>query len=59
VDPDPACAPTMEVLDAVDGVNSARVDDRVIVLRRALHRFADVPAVRQVEDRARDVIRLA
>ena len=28
-DVDRACAQTMEVLDAVDGVNSARVDDRV------------------------------
>jgi hypothetical protein len=58
-DVDRACAQTMSVLDAVEGVNSARVDDRVVVLRRALHRYADVPAVRDVEERSQAVKRSA
>lgn len=58
-DVDAACAETMAVLDALEAVNSARVDDRVTVLRRALHRYADVPAVRDVEDRSRALLRSA
>jgi hypothetical protein len=41
------CAETMRVLDAVEGVNSARVEGRVVVLRRALRPYADVQAVRE------------
>jgi hypothetical protein len=40
-------------------VNSARVDDRVVVLRRALRRYAVEPAVREVEERSRALMRTA
>jgi transcriptional regulator with XRE-family HTH domain len=40
-------------------VNSARVDDRVTVLRRALCRYADSPAVRDVEERSHALLRSA
>jgi hypothetical protein len=58
-DVDRACDQSMKVLDAVEGVNSARVDDRVVVLRRALRRYADEPAVRDVEERSRALMRTA
>jgi transcriptional regulator with XRE-family HTH domain len=58
-DVDRAAAQTMKVLDAVDGVNSARLDDRVVVLRQALHRYADAPGVRDVEERAQAIMRIA
>jgi hypothetical protein len=54
-----ACAEAMHVLDAVEGVNSARVDGRVLVLRRALRPYADVPAVREVEERSQAVMKTA
>jgi hypothetical protein len=54
-----ACFETMHVLDAVEGVNSARVDRRVIVLRRALRPYADVLAVRDVEERSQAITRIA
>jgi hypothetical protein len=53
------CAETMRVLDAVEGVNSARVEGRVIVLRRALRPYADVQAVREVEERSQAIRRTA
>jgi hypothetical protein len=53
-----ACAETMQVLDAVEAVNSARVDGRVTVLRRALHPYANVP-VREIEERSQAVTRTA
>jgi hypothetical protein len=56
---DHACAETMHVLDAAEGVNSARVDRRVIVLRRALRPYADVPAVREVEEGGQAILRTA
>ncbi len=46
-----ACAETMRVLDAVEGVNSARIDNRVAVLRQVLRRYADQSAVGEVEER--------
>jgi tetratricopeptide (TPR) repeat protein len=53
------CAETMRVLDAMEGVNSARVEGRVVVLRRALRPFADVAAVREVEERSQAIIKTA
>jgi len=50
-----ACAETMHVLDAVEGVNSARVDGRLLVLRRALRPYADVPVVHAIEERSQAV----
>jgi hypothetical protein len=58
-DVDQACAETMHMLDAVEGVSSARVHGRVIVLRRALHRYADVPAGHEVEERSQAVMKTA
>jgi hypothetical protein len=58
-DVEQACAEAAHVLDAVEGVNSARVDGRVLVLRRALHPYADVPAVREVEERSQAVMKTA
>jgi hypothetical protein len=49
----------MRVLDAVEGVNSARVEGRLIVLRRALRPYADVQAVREVEERSQAIRRTA
>jgi len=46
----------MAVLDALQAVNSARVDDRLTELRRTLSRHADVPAVRDVEERSRELL---
>lgn len=50
-DVDRACGETMRILDAMEGVNSARVDDRVRVLRRLLRPYANVQAVRELEER--------
>jgi tetratricopeptide (TPR) repeat protein len=58
-DVDRACAETMRVLDAVEGVNSARVEGRVIVLRRALRPYADAQAVHDVEERSQAIKRIA
>jgi tetratricopeptide (TPR) repeat protein len=58
-DVDQACAQTMHVLDAVEGVNSARVDGRLIILRRALRPYADLQAVREVEERSQAVMKTA
>jgi tetratricopeptide (TPR) repeat protein len=58
-DVDRACDESMKVLDAVEGMNSARVDDRMVVLRRALRRYSDEPAVREVEERSRALMRTA
>jgi hypothetical protein len=54
-----ACAEAMHVLDAVEAVNSARVDGRLTVLRRALRPYADAPAVREVEERSQAIQRTA
>lgn len=54
-----ACAEITKILDAVEGVNSARVEKRVMVLRRALRPYADVQAVREIEERARTLMRTA
>jgi hypothetical protein len=48
-------APRRCVLDAVEGVNSARVDRRVIVLRGALRPLRHVPAVRDIEERSQAI----
>jgi hypothetical protein len=58
-DVDHACAEVTHVLDAVEGVNSARVDRRVIVLRRALRPYANVAAVRDIEERSQAILRTA
>jgi hypothetical protein len=58
-DVEAACAQTMAVLDTVEAVSSARVDDRVVVLWCALRRYADVHAVRDVEERTRELLRTA
>jgi hypothetical protein len=58
-DVDQACTETMHVLDAVEGVNSARLEGRVIVLRRSLRPYADVPAVRDIEERSQAILRTA
>jgi transcriptional regulator with XRE-family HTH domain len=58
-DVEQACGQSMRVLDAVEGVNSARVDDRVVILRRALRPYADASAVRKVEERSRALMRIA
>jgi hypothetical protein len=49
----------MRVLDAVEGVHSARVDGRVLILRRALRPYADVPLVREVEERSQAAMKTA
>jgi hypothetical protein len=49
-DVDQACAETTQVFDAVEGVDSARVDGRLLVLRRALRSYADLSVVREVEE---------
>jgi hypothetical protein len=51
--------PTMHVLDAIEGVNSARVDGRLLVLRRALRPYADVSSVREVEERSQAAMKTA
>jgi hypothetical protein len=58
-DVDRACDQSMKVLHAVEGVNSARVDDRMVVPLRALRRYPDAPAVREVEERAHSLMRTA
>lgn len=47
-----ACAETMLVLDVAEGVRSARVDERIGVLREELGRFRGSAAVRDVEERS-------
>lgn len=54
-DVDRARAETMQVLDAVEGVNSARADGRVLVLRRALPPDSGVAAVWDVEERSQAI----
>jgi hypothetical protein len=46
----------MHVLDAAEGLNFARVEGRVTVLRRALRPHGDVPAVRGVEERSQAIL---
>jgi hypothetical protein len=58
-DVEQACPEAMHVLDAVEGVRSARVDGRVMILRRALRPYADVPAVGEVEERSQAVMKTA
>jgi hypothetical protein len=45
------CAEAIRALDLTEGVNSARAAERVHTIRRALRPFADVPAVRDFEER--------
>jgi hypothetical protein len=58
-DVDRACAETMHALYAVESLNSARVDGRVLVLRRVLRPYADVSVVREVEERSQAVMKTA
>jgi transcriptional regulator with XRE-family HTH domain len=46
-----ACAEATCALDLTEGVNSTRATERVHTIRRALRPFADMPAVRDFEER--------
>jgi len=50
-DVESACTETMRMPDAVEGVNSARIDNRVGALRQALRPYADTAIVREVQER--------